>query len=137
MGQDPLAETALLHLRAAGATLFVPSLSDANTALAAIAVDRAGNNQIAVGADANMRVQASDLHQVALTASDILLVQLEVGPRARRGARIYIYIYLCWFWKWRDSRSSLEDEKVVAVVTKLYLRSSYTVCLLFSEPLYY
>ena len=78
VGQDPLAETALTHLRAAGTTLLVPRLADANTALAAIAVDPAGNNQIAVGADANMRVQASALRELPLTTNDILLMQLEV-----------------------------------------------------------
>jgi ribokinase len=83
-------------LAAAGVDTALLAEADAPTALAAVCVDQAGRNQIAVSAGANMRARQAE---VPVAAGDTILLQMEVPPeenaaliaRARAaGARVIL-----------------------------------------------
>ena len=72
---------------------------EAPTACAAVCVDPAGRNQIAVGSGANLLARAAQVEDAALAPATTLLLQMEVAPaenaalihRARaRGARVVL-----------------------------------------------
>ena len=97
VGRDPLADVALSASRAAGVDLSRVAAVDAPTGCAAICVDPAGWNQIAVAAGANALARAAQVEDAALGPGVLLLLQMEVPPaetaglvaRARsRGARV-------------------------------------------------
>ena len=99
VGADPLAAVALAGLRAAGVDLSRLATVAAPTACAAVCVDPAGRNQIAVGSGANLLARAAQVADAALGPATLLLLQMEVDPgetaalirRARhRGARIIL-----------------------------------------------
>jgi ribokinase len=99
VGADPLAAVALAGLRAAGVDLSRLAIVAAPTGCAAVCVDPAGRNQIAVGSGANLLACAAQVEDAALTPATTLLLQMEVDPaetallirRARtRGARIIL-----------------------------------------------
>lgn len=99
VGADALAEVALAGMRAAGVDLSRLATVAAPTACAAVCVDPAGRNQIAVGSGANLLARAAQVEEAALTPATILLLQMEVDPpetaalirRARaRGGRIIL-----------------------------------------------
>jgi ribokinase len=96
VGRDPLAEVALSASKAAGVDLSRVAAVDAPTGCAAICVDPAGRNQIAVAAGANALARAAQVEDAALGPDVVVLLQMEVPPaetaslvaRARaRGAR--------------------------------------------------
>ena len=99
VGRDALADGALVTLREAGVDLSrVPAL-DATTGAAAICVDPAGRNQIAVAAGANLLARSAQVEDAVLSPATTLLLQMEVDRdetaalirRARvRGARIIL-----------------------------------------------
>jgi len=99
VGRDVLADGALATLREAGVDLSrVPAL-DAATGAAAICVDPAGRNQIAVAAGANLLGRAAQVEDAILSSGTTLLLQMEVDPeqtaalihRAHgRGARVIL-----------------------------------------------
>lgn len=64
-------------LAAAGVDTALLAEADAPTALAAVCVDQAGRNQIAVSAGANMRARQAE---VPVAAGDTILLQMEVPP---------------------------------------------------------
>lgn len=99
VGADAMAGIALAGLRHAGVDLARLATVDAPTACAAVCVDPAARNQIAVGSGANLLASAAQVEDAALTAATILLLQMEVPAaenaaliqRARgRGARILL-----------------------------------------------
>lgn len=99
VGDDPLAEVALAGMRAAKVDLGRLATVAAPTACAAVCVDLAGRNQIAVGSGANLLAKAAQVEDAALTPATLLLLQMEVDAtetatlirRARaRGARIIL-----------------------------------------------
>jgi ribokinase len=99
VGRDALAATALATLRAAGVDCARVAETDAPTGCAAICVDPAGRNQIAVAAGANALARAAQVEDAALTPATVLLAQMEVPAaetaalvlRARaRGARVLL-----------------------------------------------
>lgn len=99
VGADALAEVALAGMRAAGVELSRLATVGAPTACAAVCVDPAGRNQIAVGSGANLLARAAQVEDAALTPATTLLLQMEVEPaetaalirRARAGgARIIL-----------------------------------------------
>ncbi len=96
VGRDAMAEIALSASRAAGVELSRVAALDTPTGCAAICVDPAGRNQIAVAAGANALARASQVEDAALESGTVVLLQMEVPPvetaslvaRARaRGAR--------------------------------------------------
>ena len=96
VGRDPLAEVALSASKAAGVDLSRVATVDAPTGCAAICVDPAGRNQIAVAAGANALARAAQVEDAALGPDVVVVLQMEVPPaetaslvaRARaRGAR--------------------------------------------------
>lgn len=99
VGADAMAEIALSGLRGAGVDLARLVRVDAPTGCAAVCVDPAGRNQIAVGSGANLRALAAQVEDGALSPATLLLLQMEVPPaenaaliyRARaRGARVLL-----------------------------------------------
>ena len=99
VGRDALAAGALRLLRAAGVDLSRVVETGATTGCAAIAVDSAGNNAIAVGSGANRLADAAQVEDALLSPATTLLLQMEVPVaqtaalirRARaRGARIVL-----------------------------------------------
>jgi len=99
VGRDALACDALRLLRAAGVDLSRVAETDAATGCAAIAVDPAGNNAIAVGSGANRLARADQVEDALLSPQTTLVLQMEVPGeqtaalirRARpRGARIVL-----------------------------------------------
>jgi ribokinase len=99
VGRDALADPALATLRASGVDLSRIPAVEAATGAAAICVDPAGRNQIAVAAGANLRAHAEQVEDAILSPAATLLLQMEVEPResaalirrARaRGARIVL-----------------------------------------------
>lgn len=99
VGADAMAEVALAALRAAAVDLSRLAVVDAPTACAAVCVDPAGRNQIAVGSGANLLARAAQLADADLGPDTTLLLQMEVAPaetaaiihRARaRGARVVL-----------------------------------------------
>ncbi|MBL6457309.1 ribokinase [Belnapia sp. T6] len=99
VGEDAMAEVALSGLRAAGVDLSHLARVAAPTGCAAVCVDPAGRNQIAVGSGANLLAAAAQVEDAALTPATTLLLQMEVPAaenaaliaRARaRGARVLL-----------------------------------------------
>jgi ribokinase len=99
VGRDALAAGALRLLREAGVDLSRVAETDASTGCAAISVDPAGNNAIAVGSGANLLARADQVEDALLTPAATLVLQMEVPARetaalirrARpRGARIVL-----------------------------------------------
>lgn len=99
VGRDGAADTALTGLAAAGVDLSRVMRSEVATGAAAICVDPAGRNQIAVGTGANAVARASQVEDAALGPTATLLLQMEVDAaetallirRARAaGARIVL-----------------------------------------------
>ncbi len=99
VGRDDFAAPALGLLRTAGIDLSRLARVAASTGVAAIAVDPAGRNQIALAAGANRLARAAQVEDEALGPATTLLLQMECDPdetaalirRARaRGARILL-----------------------------------------------
>src|SRR5271165_1434745 len=99
IGGDALGAAALALLRGAGVNLDRVAQVDASTGCAAIAVDPAGNNAIAVGSGANLLARAEQVEDSVLGSSATLVLQMEVPAletaaliqRAReRGTRIIL-----------------------------------------------
>ncbi len=80
VGRDALADGALTLLRATGVNLDRVQAVDASTGCAAIAVDPAGNNAIAVGSGANLSAHASQIEDALLGPATTLVLQMEVPP---------------------------------------------------------
>ena len=78
VGRDALAEDALVLLREAGVDLTRVTRTDSSTGCAAIAVDPHGNNAIAVGSGANLRVTADQVPESLLMPDVTLVLQMEV-----------------------------------------------------------
>ncbi len=87
VGRDALADGALVLLRATGVDLDRVQAVDASTGCAAIAVDPAGNNAIAVGSGANLFTQHQQIGDALLGPSVTLVLQMEV-PVAETAALI-------------------------------------------------
>lgn len=86
VGRDAMAAVATAALRAAGVDLSLLAEVEAPTGCAAICVDPAGRNQIAVASGANRSVRAAQVPDAALRGATLLL-QMEV-PRAETEAII-------------------------------------------------
>lgn len=81
VGHDALAEAALTLLRDAGVDLSrVVATAEAATGCAAVQVDPAGHNAIAVGSGANLFTRASQVEDGLLTPTTTLVLQMEVDP---------------------------------------------------------
>lgn len=78
VGGDPLADTALADLRAAGIDLGYLSTVADPTGLAAICVDPRGENQIVVASGANRQAKASHCPDTLLGSKSLLVLQMEV-----------------------------------------------------------
>jgi len=78
VGQDGAADTALTGLAASGVDLARVMRTDVATGTAAICVDPAGRNQIAVGTGANALACASQIEDAALGPATTVLLQMEV-----------------------------------------------------------
>lgn len=87
VGRDALAEGALRLLREANVDLSRVVETEASTGCAAISVDPAGNNAIAVGSGANRLANAAHVEDGLLTPSTTLILQMEV-PAAQNAALI-------------------------------------------------
>ena len=99
VGRDALATDALVMLRQAGVDLTRVAETPTSTGCAAISVDPAGNNAIAVGSGANLLARAEQIEDALLTPASTLVLQMEVPSeqtarlihRAKaRGARIIL-----------------------------------------------
>ena len=99
VGRDAIAAGATTLMRAAGIDLTRVSETAASTGCAAICVDPAGNNAIAVGSGANLLARQAGIDDALLTATTTVLLQMEVPPaetaalihRARAaGARVIL-----------------------------------------------
>ena len=87
VGHDALADGALALLRSAGVDLNRVQAVDASTGCAAIAVDPAGNNAIAVGSGANLHTRHLQIEDALLGPAATLVLQMEV-PAAETAALI-------------------------------------------------
>ena len=99
VGRDANAAAATSLLRAAGVDLTRVAETDLPTGTAAICVDPAGENQIAVAAGANTQAHAGQVSDADLGPGTTVLLQNEIGPaqslalaaRAHRlGARVIL-----------------------------------------------
>lgn len=99
VGRDGFAEVATAALRDAGVDLTRLAVAQAPTGCAAICVDPAGRNQIAVAPGANMLARAAQVEDAALTPATVVLAQMEVPATevsalihraAARGARVVL-----------------------------------------------
>lgn len=88
VGRDAIAEGALRLLREAGVDLSRVVEADAATGCAAIAVDPAGNNAIAVGSGANRLTRAAQVEDALLSPATTLVLQMEV-PAAETAALVH------------------------------------------------
>lgn len=80
IGDDPLTETAVADLRAAGVDLSHLEHVTEPTGLAAICVDPAGENQIVVASGANRFARAGSVPAELLTPQTIVVLQMETPP---------------------------------------------------------
>jgi ribokinase len=87
VGRDALAEGALRLLRDAGVNLDRIRTVDATTGCAAISVDPAGDNAIAVGSGANLLASAAQVEDALLGPAATVVLQMEV-PAAETGSLI-------------------------------------------------
>ncbi|WP_374655467.1 ribokinase [Dongia sp.] len=78
IGTDPLAETALMDLREAGADLGHLTTVAEPTGLAAICVDKGGENHVVVASGANRRTKAAQFPEALLGPGTLLVLQMEV-----------------------------------------------------------
>jgi ribokinase len=85
VGRDALADDALALLRDAGVDLTRVVRSDAATGCAAITVDPAGRNAIAVGSGANLCARAAQIEDALLTPATTLVLQMECDPAETAG----------------------------------------------------
>jgi ribokinase len=101
IGGDPLAETAIADLKAAGVDLSHLAHVADPTGLAAICVDKAGENHVVVASGANRRTAAAQVPDALLRADTVLVLQMEVPhdqnwelvARARaKGSRIILNV---------------------------------------------
>jgi ribokinase len=99
VGRDPAAQSALAGLITAGVDIGGLARVDQPTGMAAICVDPAGQNQIAVATGANLTAGAHQVADAELGPGTTLVLQMETDPaqnerlirRARaRGARIIL-----------------------------------------------
>ncbi len=99
VGCDAMAESAMAGLIAAGVDVSRVARVETQTGTAAICVDACGQNQIAVGAGANLAARADQVADSDLGPGTTLVLQMEADPaqtaglirRARaRGARIIL-----------------------------------------------
>jgi ribokinase len=99
VGRDGFAEDALRLMRAAGIDLTAVKPTETATGCAAICVDPAGRNLIAVSSGANLQARHDQVADSLLTPGTTLVLQMEVDPgqnaalihRARaRGCRIVL-----------------------------------------------
>jgi ribokinase len=99
VGRDAFADVATAALRDAGVDLARLAVVEAPTGCAAICVDPAGRNQIAVAPGANLLVRAAQVEDAALHPGVVVLLQMEVPAeevaalvrRAKaRGARVVL-----------------------------------------------
>ena len=75
VGRDALADVALSASRAAGVDLSRVAATGASTGCAAICVDPAGRNQIAVAAGANALARAAQVEDAALGPDVVVVMQ--------------------------------------------------------------
>jgi ribokinase len=101
IGGDDLSEIALHDLRASGVDLTLTVKDDKPTGLAAICVDKHGENIIVVASGANRNARAEQVPDALLTPEAIVLLQMEVPVeenwalirRAKaRGARVMLNV---------------------------------------------
>lgn len=78
VGRDALADGALRLLRETDVDLSRVVQVDTGTAAAAVLVDPAGTNAIAVGSGANLRARADQVEDALLTPATTLVLQMEV-----------------------------------------------------------
>lgn len=78
IGTDPLAETAIADLRAAGVDLSHLAKVGDPTGLAAICVDKAGENHVVVASGANRHTKASQMPAALLGPDTLVVMQMEV-----------------------------------------------------------
>jgi ribokinase len=79
VGGDALGAGALALLRDAGVDLERVARVETSTGCAAIAVDPAGNNAIAVGSGANLLARAGQVEDAVLGSAATLVLQMEVA----------------------------------------------------------
>lgn len=77
VGSDAFADQAVATLRAAGVELSRVVYADTSTGCAAICVDEAGHNQIAVASGANLLARADQVEDALLGPGTTVLVQAE------------------------------------------------------------
>jgi ribokinase len=87
VGGDGLGETALSLLQASGVDLCRVRRTEATTGCAAIAVDPAGRNAIAVGSGANLLARADQVEDACLGGTVILQMEVPVDQTAALIAR--------------------------------------------------
>lgn len=78
VGSDGLGDQLISSLDAAGINTSATARVKTQTGVAAVAVDKSGENQILVGAGANRDTRADQLPKEWLTAGNVLVMQLEV-----------------------------------------------------------
>jgi ribokinase len=88
VGRDSLADSALSHMKRAGVDLTRVAAVEASTGCAAIMVDPAAENAIAVGSGANLLTRHQSVEDALLTPSATLLLQMEV-PAGETAALIH------------------------------------------------
>lgn len=87
IGGDPLAETAIADLKAAGVDLSHLAKVAEPTGLAAICVDEAGENHVVVASGANRRTAAALVPAALISPDTLFVLQMEV-PLAENWALI-------------------------------------------------
>jgi ribokinase len=85
IGGDALGAGALVLLRDAGVDLERVATVEASTGCAAIAVDPAGNNAIAVGSGANLLARGAGVEDSVLGPGTTLVLQMEVAAEETAG----------------------------------------------------
>jgi ribokinase len=80
VGGDALAADALALLRDSGVDLGRIAIAAASTGCAAICVDAAGRNLIAVGSGANLAARQAQIEDALLGPDTVLLLQRETAP---------------------------------------------------------
>ena len=80
VGRDMAADASLAGLIAAGVDIGRVVHTDGQTGVAAICVDRQGQNQIAVSSGANLTVRASQVADADLGPQTTLVLQMETDP---------------------------------------------------------
>lgn len=78
IGTDPLAETAIADLRTAGVDLSHLAKVADPTGLAAICVDKAGENHVVVASGANRQTKADQMPDALLGPGTLVVLQMEV-----------------------------------------------------------